>query len=113
MGSAARPAISSKIIGRRRGAHRASWRASSAYLTNSVETCIAHCDVAARDLLPYGDVVIVPSTVLRIRRRLNGAEIDELISRPERRWRPSIGGAPIAKIELSARSFRAEIRSRP
>jgi hypothetical protein len=47
----------------------------------AIETFIAHCDVAARDLLmPYGDVVIVLSTVLRIRRTLDGAEIDKVIS---------------------------------
>jgi integral membrane sensor domain MASE1 len=47
----------------------------------AIETFIAHCDVAARDLLlPYGDVVIVLSTVLRIKRTLEGPEIDELIS---------------------------------
>jgi hypothetical protein len=46
----------------------------------AIETFIAHCDVAARDLLlPYGDVVIVLSTVLRIKREL-GHEIDEIIS---------------------------------
>ena len=42
---------------------------------------IAHPDVAARGLLlPYGDVVIALSTVLRIKRTLDGAEIDALIS---------------------------------
>jgi hypothetical protein len=47
----------------------------------AIETFIAHCDVAARDLLlPYGDVVMALSIVLRIKRTLNGAEIDELIS---------------------------------
>jgi hypothetical protein len=47
----------------------------------AIQTFIAHCDVAARDLLlPYGDVVIVLSTVLRIKRTLDGAEIDKLIS---------------------------------
>jgi hypothetical protein len=47
----------------------------------AIETFIAHCDVAARDLLmPYGDVVIVLSTVLRIKRTLDGAEIDKIIS---------------------------------
>jgi hypothetical protein len=35
----------------------------------AIETFIAHCDVAARDLLlPHGDVVMVLSTVLRIKR---------------------------------------------
>ena len=46
----------------------------------AIETFIAHCDVAARDLLmPYGDVVMVLSIVLRIRRILDGAEIDKII----------------------------------
>ena len=46
----------------------------------AIETFIAHCDVAACDLLmPYGDIVIVLSTVLRIKRTLDGAEIDALI----------------------------------
>lgn len=41
---------------------------------------IAHCDVVAHDLLmPYGDVVIVLSTVLRIKRTLDGVEIDQII----------------------------------
>ena len=52
----------------------------------AIETFIAHCDVAARDLLlPYGDVVIVLSTVLRIKRTLDGAEIDKIISDVEAR----------------------------
>jgi hypothetical protein len=47
----------------------------------AIETFIAHCDVAARDLLcPYGDVVIALSIVLRIKRTLNSVEIDNLIS---------------------------------
>lgn len=46
----------------------------------AIETFLAHCDVAARDLLmPYGDVVIVLATILRIKRTLDGAEIDEII----------------------------------
>ena len=46
----------------------------------AIATFIEHCDVAARDLLmPYGDVVIVLSIVLRIKRTLDGAEIDEII----------------------------------
>lgn len=52
----------------------------------AIETFIAHCDVAARDLLmPYGDVVMVLSTVLRIRRTLDGAEIDKIIRDVEAR----------------------------
>jgi hypothetical protein len=47
----------------------------------AIETFIAHCDVAARDLLlPYGDVVMTLSIVLRIKRTLDAAEIDKLIS---------------------------------
>ena len=47
----------------------------------AIGTFIAHCDIAARDLLlPYGDLVIVLSTVLRIKRTLDGAEIDKIIS---------------------------------
>jgi hypothetical protein len=47
----------------------------------AIETFIAHCDVAARDLLlPYGDVVMTLSIVLRIKRTLDGAEIDKIIS---------------------------------
>lgn len=46
----------------------------------AIDTFIEHCDVSARDLLkPYGDVLIVLSTVLRIRRRLDGTEIDQII----------------------------------
>src|SRR5438552_2982790 len=48
---------------------------------DAIETFIEHCDVAARDLLmPHGDVVIALCIVLRIKRTMNGAEIDELIS---------------------------------
>jgi hypothetical protein len=47
----------------------------------AIDSFLAHCDLTARDLLmPYGDVVIVLSTVLRIRRTLDGAEIDKVIS---------------------------------
>jgi hypothetical protein len=47
----------------------------------AIETFIVHCDIAARDLLlPYGDVVMALSIVLRIKRTLDGAEIDKLIS---------------------------------
>jgi hypothetical protein len=52
----------------------------------AIETFIAHCDVAARDLLlPYGDVVMTLSIVLRIARTLDGAEIDKIISDVEAR----------------------------
>jgi hypothetical protein len=78
----------------------------------AIETFIAHCDIAARDLLlPYGDVVMVLSTVLRINRTLDGAEIDDLISDVqtlkaqalERRRR-----VEWCRRELSARKFLAK-----
>lgn len=47
----------------------------------AIESFIAHCDVAAGDLLmPYGDVMMALSVVLRIKRTLDGDEIDALIS---------------------------------
>ncbi|WFU75052.1 hypothetical protein [Bradyrhizobium sp. CB2312] len=46
----------------------------------AVETNIAHCDVTAHDLLmPYGDVVNALATILRIKRTLDGVQIDEII----------------------------------
>jgi hypothetical protein len=78
----------------------------------AIETFIAHCDVAARDLLlPYGDVLMTLSIVLRIKRTLDGGEIDKIISdmqalkarviehRRRADWR---------KRELAATSFHAE-----
>jgi hypothetical protein len=88
--------------------HRKQWASSEA----AFEIFIAHCDVAARDLLmPYGDLVIVLSTLLRIRRSLDGAEIDKIIwefethkaSAAERRRR-----ADWRKGELAASRFRVE-----
>jgi hypothetical protein len=47
----------------------------------AIETFIAHCDVAAWDLLlPYGDVVMALSIVLRIKRTLDVEDIDKIIS---------------------------------
>ena len=79
---------------------------------DAVETFIAHCDVAARDLLmPFGDVVMALSIVLRIKRTLNGVEIDELISDVQARKARAIELARRAdwhRRELSARRFQAE-----
>ncbi|MGY4365260.1 hypothetical protein ACVW1A_001325 [Bradyrhizobium sp. LB1.3] len=79
----------------------------------AVETFIAHCDVAARDLLmPYGDVVIVLSTVLRIKRTLDGAEIDEIISDVQARKALAVEHrrrADWCARELSAKSFSSEL----
>ena len=62
------------------------------------------------DSLPYGDLVIVLSTLLRIRRTLDGAEIDKIIwdfeahkaLAVERKRR-----ADWRKCELAAERFRA------
>jgi hypothetical protein len=52
----------------------------------AVETFIAHCDIAARDLLmPFGDVIMALSVVLRIKRTIDGSEIDELIAEMQTR----------------------------
>jgi hypothetical protein len=78
----------------------------------AIETFISHCDVAARDLLmPYGDVVIVLSTVLRIKRTLDGAEIDKIIWDVEARKALAMERqrrADWRKCELAASRFRAE-----
>jgi hypothetical protein len=63
----------------------------------AVDTFIAHCDVAARDLLlPYGDVLMTLSIVLRIKRTLDGGEIDKIISDVQsQKSRVDTVGAPI------------------
>lgn len=59
-------------------------RALALLICNSEEAIaafLAFCGAAARDLLmPYGDVVMVLSIVLRMKRTLEGPEIDEIIS---------------------------------
>ncbi|MGX9426147.1 hypothetical protein ACWKUA_11360 [Bradyrhizobium sp. LeoA1S1] len=46
----------------------------------AIEAFIGHCDIAARDLLlPHGDTVMALSIALRIKRTLDGAEIDKTI----------------------------------
>jgi len=82
----------------------------------AVETFISYCDVAARDLLtPYGDVLMALSVMLRIKRTMDGAEIDELISDVQARKAQAIELARRAdckRRELSARAFLAELKSR-
>jgi hypothetical protein len=79
----------------------------------AIETFIAHCDVAARDLLyPYGDVVIALSVVLRIARTLDGAEIDRIISDVEARKAVAVEHrrrADWRKRESAAASFPAKM----
>ena len=78
----------------------------------AAERFIRLCETMAEDLLrPYGDLLIALSTVLRIKRTLDGAEIDEIILDVEARkalamecqrrkdWR---------ERELAASHFRAE-----
>lgn len=74
----------------------------------AIETFIAHCDVAARDLLlPYGDVVIVLSTVLRIKRTLDGVEIDMIISDLQARKALTIEGERRKRWQLTVANSRA------
>jgi hypothetical protein len=77
----------------------------------AIETFIAHCDIAARDLLlPYGDVVMTLSIVLRIARTLDGAEIDKIISDVEARKAVAVEHhrrTDWRKRELAASSFEA------
>ena len=78
----------------------------------AAERFIRLCETMADDLLrPYGDLLIALSTVLRIKRTLDGAEIDEIIwdvlvrntAAVEHRRR-----ADWRTRELSARVFSAE-----
>jgi hypothetical protein len=77
----------------------------------AIKTFIAHCDVAARDLLlPYGDVVMTLSIVLRIKRTLDGGEIDKIISDVQALKARAIEHrrrADWRKRELTAASFHA------
>jgi hypothetical protein len=78
----------------------------------AIEAFIAHCDIAARDLLlPYGDVLMVLSTVLRIKRTLDGAEIDALISDLQARKAAAIERhrrSDWRERELAAKRFEAK-----
>jgi hypothetical protein len=61
--------------------------------------------------MPYGDVVIVLSTVLRIKRMLDGAEIDKIIwdvEAPKALAMERQRRADWRKRELAASRFRAE-----
>lgn len=52
----------------------------------AIESFLMHCDLAARDyLMPHGAVLMALSTILRIKRTLDGVEIDALISDVETR----------------------------
>jgi hypothetical protein len=81
----------------------------------AIETFIAHCDLAARDLLlPYGDVVMTLSIVLRIKRTLDSDDIDKIISDVQALKARAIEHrrrADWRKRELAAASFHAEMSS--
>jgi hypothetical protein len=82
------------------------------YSEEAIETSIAHCDIAARDLLlPYGDVVMTLSIVLRIKRTLDSDDIDKIISDVQALKARAIEHrrrADWRKRELAAASFHAE-----
>jgi hypothetical protein len=77
----------------------------------AIKKFIGLCEAMAHDLLrPYGDVVTALSTVLRIKRTLNGHEIDQIISDVQARKAMAIERqrrADWRKSEEEASSFRA------
>jgi hypothetical protein len=88
----------------------------------AIETFIAHCDIVARDLLmPYGDVMIALSTVLRIKRTLDGTEIDALIfdlqarkaAVIERHRRNDWRNRELAAKRFEAEAYKADAASMP
>lgn len=78
---------------------------------DAIESFISHCDTATRDLLmPYGDVVSMLSTVLRAKRTLDSAEIDEIIRDVVARKALAVERkrrADWRNAELAAERFRA------
>src|ERR1700730_4610284 len=77
----------------------------------AIETFVAHCDVAARDLLlPSGDVVMTLSIVLRIKRTLDSDQIDKIIADLQAQKAQAIEHrrrADWRERELAASSFEA------
>jgi hypothetical protein len=89
----------------------------------AAETFVQHCKVAARDMLtPYGDVVIALSVVLRIKRTLDGPQIDEIISDVQARkalaaeqrrraeWRAAEASAAIFRAQCDEHRLPATVR---
>ena len=78
----------------------------------AAERMLLDGDVGARDLLmPYGDIVIVLSIVLRIKRTLDGADINKIIANAQARNALAIEHrrrADWRKRELAASSFQAK-----
>jgi hypothetical protein len=78
----------------------------------AIKTFIGLCEIMADDLLrPYGDVVIALSTVLLIKRTLDGREIDQIILDVETRKALAMERqrrAEWRKCELAVSRFRAE-----
>jgi hypothetical protein len=95
---------------------RANWPCWTAPARRAIETFIAHCDVAASDLLlPYGDVVMTLSIVLPIKRTLDGTEIDKIISDVQARKAQAIEHrrrADWRKRELAATGFTRNVITR-
>ncbi|MGY4496955.1 hypothetical protein ACVWYH_000882 [Bradyrhizobium sp. GM24.11] len=91
---------------------RVSWPLLFCKSEEAIDTFILHCDIAARDLLmPYGEVVMVLSVVLRIKRTLDGVEIDKIIWDVETRKALAIEHrrrAEWREAEVAASRFRAE-----
>jgi hypothetical protein len=82
----------------------------------AIDTFISHCDVAARDLLmSYGEALMTLSIVLRIKRTLEGPEIDKIIWDVEARKALAMERrrrAEWQKPELAASAFARKISMR-
>ena len=74
----------------------------------AVERFLAFCEQQAHDLLfPHGDVVIALSTLLRIKRTLQGPEIDKIISDVQARKAAAIEGERRKQWQLTVENSRA------
>jgi hypothetical protein len=74
----------------------------------AVERFLAFCEQQAHDLLfPHGDIEIALSTLLRIKRTLQGPEIDKIISDVQARKAVAIEGERRKQWQLTVANSRA------
>jgi hypothetical protein len=83
----------------------------------AIDTFLGHCNVAARNLLmPYGHVLMALSILLRMKRTLDGPEIDRIIADVETAMALAIERyrkADWRKRELAASCFRGHFDAAP
>ena len=78
----------------------------------AIQAFIAFCDIAAGDLLlPYGDIMMASSIVLRIKRTLDGGEIDKIISDVQARKAVAIEGERRKQWQVTVEKFSRVSRS--